>query len=429
MKIARFNIIVLMDMNGGISKDGAPPISLTSWTKYVKEKTIGKKNNAVILGRKTYELICPPGSTTQFLPHRENYIISTRYEQQDHNNIVVYKSLLQCLSGIANRGYKKYDDIWVLGGEKLFTECVKTFLCYCNRIVVCKLHNECYDCDQFFPMKFLKEKNIDGKIEQQTKDFQILVFHPTVVHQELAYLSLLTNILEDGRKFILDEVEYKALSNKYLVFDITEELPIITTRYVDYKEIIDTLVDDLENGDFSSDGIGFRIRCKDKKFSGNKNYISDDTEDQLENIIQTLTKKSVVTLHLSNDEDNFIPICIKITVSSSKLYLNSTVCCNTMEMFKHFPFYLCYISLLTSLISYMMGLRAKEVYFFFCDAIIKNEYIDFVRKMCSNDPKPFPTLVFKNISGLKNLFEIKKDNIEIKKYDSWVKLNFDKKSK
>lgn len=427
MKIARFNIIVLTDMNGGISKDGAPPTSLTSWTKYMKEKTIGKKNNAVIMGRKTYELICPPGSSVQFLPHRENYIISTRYEQQDHNNIVVYKSFLQCLSGIANRGYKKYDDIWVIGGEKLFNECVKNFLSYCNRIIICKLHNECYDCDQFFPVKYLKHKNIEGRVEQQSKDFQILSFHPNVIHQEIAYLDLLTSIFTDGRKLLIEDIEYKSISNKWLSFDISEEFPLLTTRYIDYKEILDTFVEDLENMDFSSDTIGFRIRCKHKKFSGSKSYVTEDNEDQLENLIQILTKNSTITITLScDDENNFIPLCLKLNVSSSKLYLNSTVCCNKMEMFKYFPFYLCYISLLSSYIAYVMGMTAKELYFFFCDSIIKNEYIDYVKKICSNDPKPFPTLVFKNVSNLKNLFEIRKDNIEIKRYDSWVKLNFDK---
>jgi dihydrofolate reductase/thymidylate synthase len=431
MKIARFNIILLMDMNGGISKDGAPPTSLASWTKYMKEKTIGKKNNAVIMGRKTYELICPPGSSVQFLPHRENYVISSRYDQKDHNNIVVYKSLIQCLSGIANRGYKKYDDIWVIGGEKLFNECVKNFLPYCNRIVVCKLHNECYDCDQFFPMKYLKQKNIEGRIEQQSKDFQILVYHPAVVHQENAYLSLLLNILENGRKVVVGETEFKTLSNQFLYFDISDEFPLLTTRHIDYKEIIDELMDDIENLDFTSDSIGFRIRCKHKKFSGTKSYIpTDNDEDQLDAIIPSLTKNSTFTIYLSfEDDDKFIPMCIKFNVSSSKTHLNATVCCNKMEMFKHFPFYLCYVSLLMSILAYVLGTSPKDLYFFFCDASIQSDYVDFVKKICSNDPKPFPVLAFKNISSIKNLFEIKKENIEIKKYDSWVKLNFDKTRK
>jgi Dihydrofolate reductase len=428
MKIARFNIILMMDMNNGISKDGAPPTTLASWTKYMKDKTIGKKNNAVIMGRKTYELICPPGSTSQFLPHRENYVVSSRYEQKDHNNIVVYKSLLQCLSGIANRGYKKYDDIWVIGGEKLFNECIKTFICYCNRIVICKLHNECYDCDQFFPVKYLKQKNIEGRIEQQSKDFQIIVFHPTITHQEINYLSLLTEIAEEGRKVVINDIEYKGLSNKYLAFDISEDFPLITTRYIEYKEIIDEFVDDLENGDFTSDSIGFRIRCKNKKFSGSKSYVPEEGEDQLEGIIQKITKNSTVTIVLSHeDEENFIPICLKMNISSSKLHLNTTICCNKMEMFKQFPFYTCYISLLSSLIAYTLGIVSKGIFFFFCDSLIKTDYLDYVKKICSNDPKPFPTLTFKNVSNLKSLSEIQKENIEIRKYDSWVKLNFDKK--
>lgn len=417
-----------MDMNGGISKDGAPPTNVPSWTKYVKEKTVGKKNNAVIMGRKTYELICPSGSNNLFLPHRENYVISTRYEQQDHNNIVVYKSLLQCLAGIANRGYKKYDDIWVIGGEKIFNECVKKFLCYCNRIIICKLHNECYDCDQFFPINYLKQKNIEGRIEQQSKDYQILLFHPSIIHQEIQYQTLLTNILEEGRKVIISEKEYRSVLNKQIVFDLTEEFPLFTTRYIDYSEIIKILIDDLSNFEFSSDTIGFRIRCK-KPFVGAKNYIGDDNEDQLDNIVQLLSETSTATIGLyrndsKNSETLFIPCFIKFTVSASKIHLNCTVCCDKMEMFKWFPFYCCYIGLLFSVVAYFTGLIAKDLCFFFCDAMIQTEYLDFTKKICSNDPKPFPTLSFKNIANIKQISELSKDNIEIKNYDSWLKLNF-----
>jgi Dihydrofolate reductase len=418
----------MTDMNGGMSKDGAPPTVLASWTKYMREKTIGKKNNAVIMGRKTYELICPPGSTSLFLPHRENYVISTRYEQQDHNNIVVYKSLLQCLTGIANRGYKKYDDIWIIGGEKIFNEAIKKFMCYCNRIIICKLHNECYDCDQFFPVNYLKQKNIENRIEQQSKDCQIIVYHPNIVHQETKYLALLKEITEEGRKIIIDDIEYRGISNKNIFFDISEEFPLLTSRYIDHKEIINALIDDLENMEFSSDTIGFRIRCKNKKFVGVKDYFSEDNEDQLEGILQSLTTTSTFTMILScRAEDTFIPTTLKFNVSSSKLYLNCTVCCDKMEMFKYFPFYICYISFLTTCVAYLLGITAKEVYFFFCDTMIKTDYLDYAKKICTNDPKPFPTVSLKNVSNIKNLFEIKKDHIEVKNYDSWIKLNFDKK--
>ena len=69
-------------------------------------------------------VISGQGDNRKNLLHRENYVISSRYEQDQHTQVVVYKSLLQYLAGIANRGYKKYDDVWILGGEKLFREAV-----------------------------------------------------------------------------------------------------------------------------------------------------------------------------------------------------------------------------------------------------------------------------------------------------------------
>ena len=65
------NIIVAMCKNRGIGINGMIPWSLKEDMKFFKNKTIGNGNNAVIMGRNTFESI----STT--LPKRRNYVISS----------------------------------------------------------------------------------------------------------------------------------------------------------------------------------------------------------------------------------------------------------------------------------------------------------------------------------------------------------------
>jgi dihydrofolate reductase len=77
MKLTQFNLICLIDINGGMSKDGHPPKYLKSWSDYVRMTTIGNKNNAVVMGRYTYEMLLKDGDRKS-LQHRENHVISTK---------------------------------------------------------------------------------------------------------------------------------------------------------------------------------------------------------------------------------------------------------------------------------------------------------------------------------------------------------------
>ena len=424
MRLSKFNIIVLIDGQGGMSKDGVPPFAFNSWKKFLKEQTIGNKNNAVIMGRKTYENVLEGN----FLPQRENFVISSKYEQQDHTNIVVYKSLVQCLAGIANRT-KKYNDVWILGGERLFRECVKKFLPYCNKIVLGKIQDDGYECDQFFPINDLLKKGIESKVEQQTKDYKIITYHPRIPHQETQFLSLLEKILTDGRKiFDQKKSEYLKLSNQHLEFDISEEFPIITSRFFDAPSLLKTFIDDLDNMDFSNDSIGYRLRC-DKPFSGMKNY--EGNTDQLETLVDKLETSRTVTVHLVRDTDDecFIPTFIKFSVSVSRKYLNTTVCCERMEMFKYFPYYLIYIALLSSITAHLLSLYPKKVFFFFAEALIDSNYYSYARKQIQNDPKPLCSLSLRNVASVKCLSDYKKENIDFLNYDAWQKMNFDKQFK
>uniref|UniRef100_A0A6C0JVI2 dihydrofolate reductase n=1 Tax=viral metagenome TaxID=1070528 RepID=A0A6C0JVI2_9ZZZZ len=437
MKISRFNIIALIDNQGGLSKDGRIPFYFKSWRDLFGNKTIGSnKNNAVVMGRKTFENILE----SKPLPNRQNFIISESYDQKDHNDIVVYKSILQCLAGIENRGHsKKYDEVWIIGGGRMFRECYKKLLCYCNKIVLGIIKTDGYECDDRFPYSELKKSNIENKIELKTPDYELSVYHPKIEHQEENYINLLKSIIEKNEKYFEtdgnERIEYLRLQNQTLSFVLTDEFPIITTRMINFKEYVSSVFcDDIGNMEFSNDTLGFRLKC-DKMFTGSKNYgssdeikfVSDDC-DKLNEIVSYLINNNDIILNVSrnvNLNPFYIPFFIRLSVSTSKKYLDTSVSCNQMEMFKHFPIYLSYISLFSSCVAYLLNVKPRKLFFYFSDSLINIKYIKFVNKQIENDPKPFPVLLIKNTAETKNLSDFTVENFDLLRYESWQNMVFE----
>ena len=70
-----FKLIVAVDKNNGIGKNNKIPWYFSEDLKYFAKMTKGGGNNAIIMGRKTYESI---GNYP--LPKRTNIIISSSYK-------------------------------------------------------------------------------------------------------------------------------------------------------------------------------------------------------------------------------------------------------------------------------------------------------------------------------------------------------------
>ena len=139
------NIIVGMCRNRGIGKNGAIPWSLKEDMQFFKNKTVGTGNNAVIMGRKTFESL----NRKDGLPKRDNYVISSRplFEPHTRKNCFLYKDIANACRDIMSRE-SRYDDVWVIGGQQIYSWFLTNNLIkdvYVTNII---LNTEC-DC--FFP--------------------------------------------------------------------------------------------------------------------------------------------------------------------------------------------------------------------------------------------------------------------------------------
>ena len=125
------NIIVAVDQNWGIGKDGDQLIYLSEDLKRFKALTLG---HPVILGRKTLSTF--PGGRP--LKGRRNLILSTSPDYQVENG-EVFPDLDTLLSAAPA-------DSFVIGGESVY----RALLPCCDTAYITKIH-AAFPADRFFP--------------------------------------------------------------------------------------------------------------------------------------------------------------------------------------------------------------------------------------------------------------------------------------
>lgn len=127
------NLIVAVDKNYGIGKDGKLLCSLPSDLKYFKEKTIGK---VVVMGRSTLESL----PKKMPLPNRTNIVLTSKKDYVVPNATVVHD--MESLMEEMNK-YKS-NDIFIIGGASVYNE----LLPICDSLFITKIDNE-FDADCF----------------------------------------------------------------------------------------------------------------------------------------------------------------------------------------------------------------------------------------------------------------------------------------
>lgn len=134
-----YKIIVATCNNNGIGINNKLPWpTIKEDMKMFSKLTIGNGNNAIIMGRKTYESIGKP------LKNRMNIILSSTLKINE-NNVVSMNSI----NDIFNYCIKKdFEDVWIIGGEKIYSLFIN--LDIVKEIYQTKIYKD-YQCDSFFP--------------------------------------------------------------------------------------------------------------------------------------------------------------------------------------------------------------------------------------------------------------------------------------
>ena len=147
----KLNIIVAMcNKTRGIGYRNTLPWNIKGDLSYFQKSTIGNNNNAVIMGRNTWESL-----PKKPLSKRKNIILSSKlqpikkigFNQIKKNNVSIFNDFTDLMFHLDKQDF---DDVWIIGGEKIY----KLFLendivdnVYITRIKT----NKQLSFDTFFP--------------------------------------------------------------------------------------------------------------------------------------------------------------------------------------------------------------------------------------------------------------------------------------
>lgn len=127
------SIIVAMDENRAIGKDGRLLWHLPNDMKFFKETTSG---HTVIMGRKTYESL-PKGA----LPNRKNIVISSNHAIQ-YDRCIICHTLQQALT-LTNTE----DEVFIIGGGSIYEQALPL----ADKLYLTVVHHVFNDATVFFP--------------------------------------------------------------------------------------------------------------------------------------------------------------------------------------------------------------------------------------------------------------------------------------
>jgi dihydrofolate reductase len=183
-----YKLIVASCKNNGIGINNQLPWHLSSDLKRFSKLTRGKGNNAIIMGRKTWESL-----PNNFLPKRDNLILSKtiQIDKIEKNQLIKTFHTMIALNNFCIK--QKYDEVWIIGGEQIYN----TFL---NHNLIHEIYmtyiDEEVNCDAFFKLELDKYEEIESKLCLETIklngedvnkeiDIEYKIFGRLVTHNKL----------------------------------------------------------------------------------------------------------------------------------------------------------------------------------------------------------------------------------------------------
>lgn len=460
-KIKYFDIIVAIDEENGIGKNNTIPWRNKQDLLNFKTITIGNGNNAIVMGRKTYESL--PKSMRP-LPNRRNIVITT----QNIPEVETVSSLPQALTLCANN-----DKIFVIGGTQLYEDAINNYSYLCNEVIISLIKGK-YNCDTFFPYE--KVAKISNSLTTKVVNdiiIKVFVINPNNIlfneyknvekHPEYQYLNLLREILENGEnRGDRTGTGTKSLFGKSMIFDLRDGFPLITTKNTWFKGIIlellffisgktdtkilesqgvniwkgNTTIEYLQkyNLPWREGDMGplysFQWRHAGAEYTGCDSDYNGKGIDQLQNTIDNIKKDPFGRRHIisawdvTNIKNMALPPChcfchfyVGCDEFKNPKFLDCILYQRSGDMFLGVPFNIASYALLMSMIAHITGLVPRKLIHHLGDSHIYLNHIDQVKEQLTRTPMKFPQLSFNKL--IENIDNFTIEDINLENYSSW----------
>lgn len=164
-----YNIIVAISKNNGIGYENKLPWNIKEDMLLFSKLTRGNNNNnAIIMGRKTYESL-----PNNFLPKRDNLVLSESLKIDEERKTGIIKSFHNINSIIEYCNNKNYNDVWIIGGQTIYDMFIKNNIV--KKLFITKIDKN-YLCDKYFFYNESEWNLIENKKIENSQNLDIGLF-------------------------------------------------------------------------------------------------------------------------------------------------------------------------------------------------------------------------------------------------------------
>lgn len=437
-----FNIILATDSKNGIGKNNSIPWNIPKDVELFKSLTssICGINKVVIMGNNTMKSL-----KNGYLKNRINIIITSNIIQNMENNsenaIYYVSNFNDALKSAYSLVGKDASRVWVIGGAVLYKTAI-------NHPDLNLIYHSCikgdYECDVKFE---LPECNIisSNVFNNLPIDFKLNVCKIKET-AELSYLKLLNEVYQYGDKRETRNGSVFSLFGKELSFNVSNNFPLLTTKKMFMKGIIEELLffirGDTDTNKLMDQGINIWKGNTTRDFLDNlglnykegmmgpmygyqwrffnKPYLNDDEKnikciDQLKNIIETLKRDPNSRRLIMTDfnpamvDEGVLYPCHSLII---QFYVNKTEFNNKLsikmyqrsaDLFLGLPFNIASTSLLLYIVAKLVGMQPDNVHISLGDCHIYDCHINQVKEQLKRQPYKFPTLYIPEFNSLEEV--------------------------
>jgi len=427
-KMLPIHLILAVDEQYGIGKNGRIPwdSDLGYFKKITTTTCDSKKQNALIMGRLTYESMPIPRIS---MSRKCVVVTSTPYCRHATTARTLGDAITECQND------DTIENIFIIGGSMMYKEGLDMGV---DKIYVTRV-NGTYDCDVGVPwLKNILSRYYKMSSIQQGERFTYETYSQ---NGETAYIDLLKDIVKNGEERPnRTGVDTTSVFGRTIRFPFKDGFPLLTTKRVFWKGVIEELLWFLR-GDTSSARLsekGVRIwegntskEYLEKRGLGgynegdcgpvygyqwrhwNAEYGSCDDSyegrgiDQIAQVIDSIKNDPYSRRHIMSAwnvgqlDEMVLPPChvlCQFFVSkdgelSCQMYQRSA------DMFLGVPFNIASYAALTYIIARETGLKPKELIMCFGDAHIYSNHMDAVEEQLQREQRKFPALRIRDDAG------------------------------
>jgi dihydrofolate reductase/thymidylate synthase len=447
------NIIVAVDKRLGIGKDGGIPWNIKDDLKYFRDTT---KGHIVVMGRVTWDSI-----GQKPLPGRYNVVITHNGEvyNGDKYMMVPLSKAYTFLDDQVAKGKR----VFVIGGDSIYS----SFIDRVDTMYLTHIDKD-FKCDTFFSSidRFhIRDYGVLRYDDQEQCSFRMLTYSKNAYmskHDENAYLGLIKDIMVNGN-FREERTGVGAYSvfARQLRFDISRYLPLLTTKFVSHKAIINELLwflrGQTDSKILEAQGIniwrgntskafiektglpyeegdcgpmyGFNLLHFGAKYRGCKEDYGSEGVNQLEEAIGLLkrdpfSRRILMTTYNVTDRHNGVlypchGLVIQFFCEQDKegvQHLSCHMYQRSSDSFLGLPFNIASYAILTHIIAKKVDMKPKELVVSTGDTHIYKNHEQQVNIQLSRKPYPFPCLDIDDSVKDKDWSAITQDDIRVVGY-------------